>query len=152
MKATITSVLPASADQVWALVRQSRTLVFITRGLLRFGGVEQFPAEWQPGATVQTRLFFFGVLPAWRHSLTVEWVDFDKRVAVTQERGGLIKVWNHRISAQPVSTSACQYTDEIDIQAGLFTPCVWLFAQIFYRYRHWRWRQWLKLNAISESC
>ena len=59
MKAIITSVLPASADRVWALVRQSRTLVFITRGLLRFAGADRFPAEWHQGAAVQTRLFFW---------------------------------------------------------------------------------------------
>jgi len=147
MKASITSVLPASADRVWALVRQSRTLVFITRGLLRFAGSDRFPPEWHQGETVQTRLFFFGVLPAWRHRLTFDQIDPSERILATQEGGGLITIWNHRILVKAVSASACQYTDEIDIRAGLFTPCVWLYAHVFYRYRQWRWGPWLKLNA-----
>jgi len=34
----------------------------------------------------------------------------------------------------------CGYTDQIDIQAGILTPPIWLFAHIFYRYRQRRWR------------
>jgi hypothetical protein len=33
------------------------------------------------------------------------------------------------------------YRDQVTIQAGMFTPFIWLFAQLFYRHRQRRWRQ-----------
>jgi hypothetical protein len=38
-------------------------------------------------------------------------------------------------------------TDRIELHAGLLTPAVWLFAFMFYRYRHRRWRR-----LIAEVC
>lgn len=32
----------------------------------------------------------------------------------------------------------------VEIRAGVLTPLVWLFAQVFFRYRQMRWRSLLK--------
>jgi len=52
----------------------------------------------------------------------------------------MVRTWDHEISIRHASATCCFYTDSVDIEAGLLTPLVWLFAQALYRYRQRRWR------------
>ena len=137
MKARIETLLPARPDVVWETVKRSSTLVYVARGMLSFDGAEHFPSRWSEGLTLDTRLRFFGVVPAWRHQLLFARVDDDAYVIQTVERGGLIRNWQHRIevAADPAGTSYC---DELDIEAGSLTPLVTAFARGFYRHRQRR--------------
>ena len=83
---------------------------------------------------------FFGLVPAWKHSITFQKIDDSKRVLFTKEGGGLVPVWNHLIQVTPEQNGTCRYTDDVDVKAGVLTLLVWLFANIFYRYRQLRWR------------
>ena len=144
MRLKISSSLNAPADHVWALVKKSSTLLFVARGLLGFSGAERFPPEWIEGSTVQTRLLLLGLFPAWKHSLTFQEINDSNRVLYTNEEGGFVTVWNHRIRVDPAEADSCIYSDELEIEAGAFTPLVWLFAHLFYRYRQLRWRLLLR--------
>jgi hypothetical protein len=81
------------------------------------------------------------VIPAWKHEIRIVRVDEAARVIYTNERGGGVRKWNHRITIKPLSDDRCRYTDEIDIGAGPITPLVWAYAHVFYRYRQRRWRK-----------
>ena len=140
MKATISTHFDISADKVWSTVKQSKTLTYITKGLLSFKGAESFPIQWQAGHTETSALIFFGFIPAWRHTLHFVDINNGKYTLSTEEQGGLIKQWDHVIRVKQLSAQHCQYTDEIEIKAGLFTPFVWLIAHAFYRYRQFRWK------------
>src|SRR5690606_25258755 len=129
------SKMPAPAWQVRSLARKSSTLLYVTRGLLGFSGFAQFPPEWNEGSTLETRLRFFGVLPAWKHEIAFERVGDSDCVVLTREGGGLVPVWNHLIQVQAVDDHHCVYTDDVEIKAGLLTPFVWLYSHVFYRYR-----------------
>ena len=59
---------------------------------------------------------------------------------LTNERGGPVRMWNHRIKVEPLSERRCLYTDELELRAGVLTAFVWLIAHLFYRYRQMRWR------------
>ena len=39
-----------------------------------------------------------------------------------------------------------RYTDEVSIDAGLFTLPIYIYAFIFYSYRQMRWRKLVNLN------
>ena len=144
MRAVIKTELPASADRVWSLTQRGDTLSYIARGLVSFGG-DGLPESFTEGSAVDVRLWFFGVLPAWRHHLAIRSMDHQQRELLSNEQGGLVRVWNHLIRVEPLKAGRCHYTDDLEIKAGLFTPLVWLFAQLFYRYRQWRWRSWLRV-------
>jgi ligand-binding SRPBCC domain-containing protein len=144
LRVKISSVLNAPADKVWALVKRSDTLFFVTRGFLGFSGADSFPTEWREGSTETTRLLFFGLVPAWKHSITFQEVDASKRVILTKEGGGLVPVWNHLIQVAPGQSETCIYTDDVEVRAGVLTFLVWLYAHIFYRYRQYRWRTLLR--------
>ncbi len=151
MNVKVTRILPASADQVWAKVKRSDTLVFICHGLLAFDGSDNFPETWFQGHTEQVRLRFFGLIPAWQHHLHFKRLDDDEMKLVTEEGGGLVPTWNHTIAVEALDADRCRYTDEIDIRAGLLTPIVALYAHLFYRYRQWRWKRLLmnKTNLLN---
>jgi ligand-binding SRPBCC domain-containing protein len=144
LRVKVSTTFSSSADKVWALVRKSDTLLFVTRGFLGFSGSHRFPTEWREGSTENTRLMFFGLIPAWKHSITFQEIDDSRRVLFTKEGGGLVPVWNHLIQVTPEQNETCSYTDDVEVKAGVLTLLVWLYANIFYRYRQFRWRLLLR--------
>ena len=141
MRCFVQTHLDASAEAVWAAVKRPATLLHITRGFLGFSGADRMPPEWREDTVFPTRFWFFHVLPAWwQHTLSVKQMDEAQRVIASHEYGGMIRVWDHTIRVSP-APSGCEYSDEIKIHAGLFTALIWLYANIFYRYRQARWRR-----------
>jgi ligand-binding SRPBCC domain-containing protein len=140
----VRSRLAAPADQVWQLLQSKKTFLFITRGMMTFTGSEDWPEPLlSPGAKIDTRVRFFGRGPAFRHQIRIMRVDEIKREIDTEENGGLMDIWNHRMRVEAVSGEKSLYTDHIELRAGLITPVVWSFAFVYYRYRHRRWRKLL---------
>jgi len=158
LKAKISSVFNTPAHRAWSAVKESRTLIFVTKGVLGFEGrvgVEErkgigsrcnFPKTWVEGRIESTKLRFFGVIPGWQHQLYFKEICDETFQQTSEERGGLIQQWNHVIKVDSLDAESCRYSFEIEIDAGLLTPMVWFYAHLFYRYRQWRWKKMIKLN------
>jgi hypothetical protein len=95
---------------------------------------------WREGETVVGWVFLFGFLPFSRHHLHIVRIDDSARSLSSQESGGLITIWNHDIEVEPIDAMSCHYRDRIEIEAGILTPVVALYARWFYRMRQRRWR------------
>jgi hypothetical protein len=67
----------------------------------------------------------------------------------SRESGGLLRRWNHDIIVTASGDSRCNYRDSIDIDAGVFTPLVVLYANWFYRIRQRRWRAFARVLAVE---
>ncbi len=145
MVVEISTKLEMPAETAWRTVKKSSTLVFITKGLLGFSQ-NNFPTEWKEGETVATRLFLFNFIPAWNHEICFVRIDDKQFELYTNEKGGMVSVWNHLIKIDPVDEQVCLYTDKIEIEAGVLTPIAGFFARIFYRYRQRRWRYIKSVN------
>jgi len=136
----VTTLLPAPAHIIFAAVKRPSTLVYVARGMLRFSGWRRFPVTWQVGQSLHTRLWFFHLLPApWLHKMQVAEVDEAQRLIRSHETSPLY-TWDHTIRVE-AQESLTRYTDRIDIEAGLLTWLIWLYASLFYRYRQARWRR-----------
>ena len=96
--------------------------------------------EWREGETVAGWVFLFGLIPFSRHTLHVWRIDDSAMTFSSRESGGLLRQWNHDIVVVANGDSRCNYRDRIDIDAGVFTPAVVLYARWFYRTRQRRWR------------
>ncbi len=151
MKARISSTLNTPVEDAWSAIKQSKTLIFVTKGFLGFKEFKHFPEEWVEGNTEHTKLMFFGVIPGWQHRLHFSRISNKHRELLTNEGGGLIPHWQHRMKVTPISATHCIYLDEIDVKAGAFTLPVWLYANIFYRYRQRRWKKLIKNEYSTES-
>jgi hypothetical protein len=137
----VSTDLEIPADLAWETVKKPETFRYIVRGVLGVKELDEVPEDWGEGLTVRVRLYFFHVIPAWKHEIRIVRVDEAALEIYTNEHGGGVRKWNHRITIEPLSSETCRYTDEIDIGAGPITPLVWAYAHAFYRYRQRRWRK-----------
>jgi hypothetical protein len=132
--------LEAPADAVWAAVKNPAAFRTVTRGLLVMPVIGGRADEWRAGETVVGWVFLFGVVPFSRHHLQIAAIDESTQTLSSREHGGLLRSWNHDIVVTPIDDAQCTYRDRIEIDAGLFTPLVAVYARWFYRMRQRRWR------------
>ena len=149
----VSTILPEPASRIWELLLLKDSFLYITHGLMSYTDTDQWPDNTvhRRDDLVRPALNLFGLGPSSPHKVRVVRVDEAQGEIETEESGGLVQVWNHRMQINPVSKIACRYTDCIEIQAGLLTPLVWLFAVGFYRYRHRRWRLWLRVSNAADE-
>jgi len=141
MLATIETYLPSSAEKVWEALLRRDTFLYVTSGMLGFRGRERWPDVFHQGMEIETRLVFWHLIPGWKHTLRIVWVDKESKELVSEESGGPVQKWNHGIRLEREAAQKCNYTDEVEIEAGPLTAVIWAFAQVFYRYRQMRWRR-----------
>jgi hypothetical protein len=81
-------------------------------------------------------------------------LDSDHHRIATQERSALVRRWDHVIEVREVDGRTV-YSDTIEIEAGLLTLPVRIFAEFFYRHRQRRWRrlcqEWSKGRAPEKA-
>jgi hypothetical protein len=144
MRVFVQSTLPCDADRAWAEVQTSRLLHEICWPIIRLrpaAGDAAIAERWQVGATNRLRTAMFGLIPLGTRVLHWESIDPGRREMQTREHDGLIRRWDHRIQVEAVAPGQCRYTDDVEVDAGLLTLPVWLFAQMFYRHRQRQWRR-----------
>ena len=140
IRVELSTRLEAPSETVWNAVKTPRAFRTVTRGLLVMPVIRHRDDKWQEGETVVGWVLLFGFIPFSRHHLHVARIDDSARTLSSQERGGLLKSWNHDIVVTPIDDVSCTYLDRIEIDAGLFTAPVGLYARWFYRVRQRRWR------------
>ena len=144
MRVFVQSTLACDADIGWQRVQTIALLREICSPLVRLEpdrNVPSLPERWPEAGTVRIRPFLFGFIPTGVRVLRCEHVDHQRREIQTREHDPLIRRWDHRIHFESLSPGTSRYTDEVEIEAGLLTLPVWLFAQWFYRHRQRRWRR-----------
>lgn len=141
---SVTSVFPAAPAEVWRRLIRIETLRYIASPLLTFTSVGDAGMEWQAGETVRFHLRLLGILPLGLHTVLLETVDPAAYMMQTREHSRLLPVWNHKITIERIDEGSSRYTDTLELAAGWRTDFVYLFAKIFFRHRHRRWRRLLK--------
>jgi hypothetical protein len=144
-----TCVLDAPADVVWRALRAPATLVHVAAPVLRMPALEHRDRPWHPGEPVTTWLLLFGFLPLSRHTVVVEVLDDAAMTARTEEHGGPVSVWRHRMTVEPAGSGRCRYTDEVEVGAGPLTGVVRAFASGFFRWRQHRWQRLARVLAAA---
>ena len=92
-----------------------------------------------------------GFLPLgrqWIDISSVETADGSFRMR-DNGRGDLVHRWDHWITILPHVDGNCSYADEVEVEAGLQTPLVWIFAWVFYAHRQRRWRKLASNNGAG---
>lgn len=127
---------------------QSRSLRYVAAPLMLFKPVsasdtpQQLPAVWQNGS-YPVQMYLLGFIYLGKQRINIK-LDATAQQLLDAGEGTLITQWHHLITVTPVSSTRARYTDTVDIKAGLLTPIVWGFAQVFYRHRQRRWRRLLR--------
>lgn len=142
MVVKVSTELPIAAETACRLAQKP---AFFKHVVWPVFTIRHAPARLEQNEELSARLYFFGFLPAWKHHLRV--VSAGPREIYSNERGGPVKVWNHRLTFEPITEGSCKYTDEIEIHAGAGTLMTVLFAHSMYRWRQRRWRRVARLIA-----
>lgn len=156
MKLRIDTVIDADADTVWHHVRRPVLLDHVAWPLQRFDPIDpvRLPDQWVDGE-YRVRCFMFGFLPMGSQVISISYpaTDAPARRLRDNGRGSMMRRWDHLITIRPRGDGRCDYRDEVEIEAGLMTLGVWLFASIFYRHRQRRWRALAQdgFSAISRG-
>lgn len=133
--------VPAPAELVWKAVVSPIGFRFVSRGLVRWPVAQSRTNRWNQGETVIGWMYLLGFLPMSRHSLTFERLDDAHHEFSTQEHGGPIRSWNHRITVTPIDAGTCRIDDRVTFDGGILTPALWLLVKTFYVIRRPRWQQ-----------
>ncbi len=145
MKVDISTTIDLPAEAVWTEVQTASLLMHIAWPLLRFVPAGNEPLHaFKPGGSYQVKLRLFGVLP-----FGTQWIvtslhepengEWPKRLR-DDGHSAMIRKWDHWITIEPNPDGSSSYRDEVDVSAGVLTPFIWAFAQLFYRHRQRRWR------------
>lgn len=131
-----------SADSAWRLAQRPELFLHVVSPIVGISDLVM-PDTIGPGAEVYGRGRLFGVIPVWVHHLRI--VSLEPGEIYTNEHGGPITVWNHRLTFTEIAGGGCRYTDEIEVGDGLRGFLTRGFIAVMFRYRHRRWR---RLDAI----
>jgi hypothetical protein len=133
----LSTELPISAQRAAALARKPALMQFVLAPLLTMPALRA-PDRLEVGTSASARLWWFGVLPAWTHHIEIK--ELDDLTIYTNERGGPVRTWNHRLTFTPLDEHRCRYTDEIETDDGVKGLGTRLFIRVLFGHRHRRWR------------
>jgi hypothetical protein len=133
----LSTELPISAQRAAALARKPALMQFVLAPLLTMPALSA-PDRLEVGTSASARLWWFGVLPAWTHHIEIK--ELDDLTIYTNERGGPVRTWNHRLTFTPLDEHRCRYTDEIETDDGVKGLGTRLFIRVLFGHRHRRWR------------
>ncbi|ALO45643.1 hypothetical protein [Pseudohongiella spirulinae] len=134
-------VLSGTVEQAIAAVRTPRLFRHISTPMITFTAVDPptFPDTWSEG-TYWVKLKLFGLIPFGRQAIVISLIPSDDAFVVRDNGySGLIKTWDHRITISQ-KENGVHYRDTVDIDAGILTPLIWLYAQGFYWHRQRKWQ------------
>lgn len=142
MRVKVESVLPCNADLAWQELQTSRLLLEVIRPLAAVVAMpgERLPETWKAGEVVRCRCYLLGIVPLGPRKIFFERIDPATREIQSRESDALIRHWDHLAAIEPVDPGHCRFRDTIEIDAGLLTPLVWLYAYLFYSHRQRRWQ------------
>lgn len=148
LKVIRTSVFPASAETVFARLKELSTLQKVAFPWASFIPLQTGQQiQWQTGENYDFRFRVFCLIPFGTHHIHV--VRFGLKEGIyTQEYNDHVPVWNHEIQLRPIDEHHCAYTDQVEIDAGWKTPLIWMWAKLFYAHRQRRWSRILKEESI----
>lgn len=148
MRVQISTVLECPTERAWQEVQTSRLLCHIATPLVLFEAIvpTALPENWSDDK-YQVRMWLFGFIPFANQWIVIQRGSVPGKYELLDDGyGDMIQTWRHLITLRPTPEGFTRYTDTVDIDAGFLTFGVWLFANIFFRYRQSRWRGLVKRN------
>jgi hypothetical protein len=135
----VTSIFPASRENIFEKLQEIETLRYICSPLTLFTPLDE-SLKWQAGAVFRFDLTACG-LKFGIHTINVKRFDIDN--ILTHEHNKNVPVWNHIITLEKYGKNMTKYSDIVEVRAGWKTVFIWIWANVFYRHRQRKWRELL---------
>ncbi len=144
MKINITTTIQTNENYMWKELQKVSSLQYVSFPIIWFASQKGTPVPdlWSSGRKYHFNLRLFGIIPLGRHFIQLAETNQNTNTIRSYEHNSFINVWNHVIEFhEKKDHSGVEYTDEVEIHAGILTLPIWLFAVCFYTYRQYRWRK-----------
>jgi ligand-binding SRPBCC domain-containing protein len=145
MKVNLVTTINLPPDEVWQKAQTPELLQHIAAPLIHFRLIDPPTfGQFTGGDRFLVGLKIFGILP-----FGTQWIVPTTHLSAESAwpkklrdngHSALINTWDHWITVEPDGAGNTLYCDAVEVKAGLLTPFIWMFAQIFYRHRQGRWR------------
>lgn len=145
------TVLPTTADRVWAAMLSPVTFLYVCKGLFGIPALSGRAEPLRLGERGTALLFAFHLLPAYRHTIEIVHIDEAEGTVRTHEHGGILRAWNHTLHVEPIDGHSCRYSDTVEIDAGPATAVVATVAIGIFRYRQRRWRKLVRRHLLPQG-
>ena len=135
------SLFDCEKDALFAEVMKSASFFYVSRPMVMFKAdtANPIPEIWAEGQYLVS-MKLFGFVP-----LGKQWINIsiDKENCHLRDDGhsALIEKWLHNIYISAAERGKTLYVDVVEIDAGPFTPLVFLYAKAFFRHRQRRWHK-----------
>lgn len=123
----------AKPIDVWNIAIDFDCLHEVTDGLVSFTGMPK--GAIMAGQKINVEVSLFGKLPKQPYYMEVLQCNHEAMTFSSSEHGTGVKSWLHTLSVKPTNTG-CQLTEEIVIDAGIFTWLYAIWARYLYKARH----------------
>ncbi|MFD4365859.1 hypothetical protein [Rhodococcus sp. NPDC058521] len=143
-KVILTTKLSIPATTACALAQKPELFKYVVWPIIRVPHLT-LPEHVEPGTEGSARIWWFGIIPAWKHHLKL--IRLEPTEIYTNEWGGPVHTWNHHLTFTPIDEHSCTYTDEIEFEDGVAGYPTWLFIHLMFRYRQRRWRALARVLA-----
>ncbi|MEL7480423.1 MAG: SRPBCC family protein [Pseudomonadota bacterium] len=130
----ITRDYPVSAEILWADILDPAALAASMEGALTYEGLPSEPVF--EGQVINVTIKRWGWWPMGKWTMKVVERDDEAYVLRSEEWGGPVKCYRHRLDVTPTGPESCQYTDHLDLDAGWLTPVVFPMFCKMYERRH----------------
>lgn len=145
MKLDLKTTVRTDIETFWRKLKAPESLQFVASPLIHFRGIRSITLneDWKEGEMYFLPMEYFGWIPAGVQAVTMARIDDATHTIVTDESGGVAKKWIHTMILRSTGSGTVEYYDTLKIEAGIKTPFLWLFVQLFYRHRQRRWKKLL---------
>ena len=138
------SVFDCDSEELFMEIKRTKSLIYITKPLVKFVQLPEHPLPelWEEGKYL-VKMYILRFIPFGKQWIVIS-IDNNKLHIRDNGYSKLIKKWDHNIYLKDIGNNKTLYADTIDINAGVLTIFVVLFASIFYRCRQKRWNKLIK--------
>lgn len=151
MLVKVMSIFNCNSDQLFNEIKKSKSLFYIAEPLVKFVEVENhlIPEFWEEGKYL-IKMYILGFIPFGSQWIIISMDDDIKNI---RDNGysKIIKKWDHNVYLKDIGNNRTLYADSIEINAGILTLFIVLFANIFYRFRQKRWKKLINNKFDYEA-
>lgn len=151
MKLNLQSKMKVSQELLWSNLKNTSTFLKVGAPLMKFKDLDKkgLPAYWCQGETYKLNMYIFGFIPMGHHEITFVRMDDTAKIIATDEKGQLIKSWQHTMKVLNETTDQTSvFRDELSVENGLLTFPTFIGVYLFFVYRHFRIKQLIRKGLI----
>lgn len=154
MIANIETTFKCNFETVVKNLNKSSTHKYISSPMLTFTptNTKDYSGNWVDGE-VKVRMKLFDRISIGKQVFRIQKIQEnhkDEYIIRDNGYGELAHRWDHWVFVRKTGKeNKTTYIDRIEVKAGILTIFVWLFANIFYRWRQFRWKKLIK-NSFKQ--